>query len=160
MKGKKPFSIALGVGFGTITYFAVGQTCERELAFSLAVMAGTGFTLLLFAYLNIHFRKLEKQYAEAEKGILSPVFLKVNGNFDLGHGVKNANIYFCETGIIFISLDEKPYIIEELELEDFERCQYDDAHLNLYSNDGRKYSITTADVRLVLEKLREKDWID
>ena len=51
---------------------------------------------------------LQLQMEVFEKEITSPVFYKTNGNFNLGNGkVKNGNIYFCEAGIVCVSLEEK-----------------------------------------------------
>ena len=51
--------------------------------------------------------KKAKAAAKLEKEIVSPIFYKTNGNFNLGNGkIKNGNIYFCEAGIVCVCLEE------------------------------------------------------
>ena len=103
---------------------------------------------------------MEKKYAEFEKKIFSPVFHKTNGNFKLHNGkIKNANIYFCEDGIALISLDEKPYVIEEIHKSNIYRIQCDDIHFNINTSDGKFYIIIMPDAEEVFRKLKERDWI-
>ena len=103
---------------------------------------------------------MNKKYAEFEKKILSPIFHKTNGNFKLHNGkIKNANIYFCEDGIALISLDEKPYVMEEIHKSNIYRIQCDDIHFNINTRDGKFYIITLPDAKVVFQKLKEKDWI-
>ena len=103
---------------------------------------------------------MDKRYAKFEKEITSPVFYKTNGNFNLGNGkVKNGNIYFCEAGIVCVCLEEKPYTLDEILLQDVERYQFDNIHLNIFAKDGRIFVITLPDVQKVIEVLRQKDWI-
>ena len=104
---------------------------------------------------------MDKKYAEFEKEITSPIFYKTNGNFNLGNGkVKNGNIYFCEVGIVCLCLDEKPYTLDEILLQDVDRYQFDDVHLNIFTKDGRLFVITLPDAKNVIKTLKEKDWIE
>ena len=103
---------------------------------------------------------MDKRYLNFEKEITSPVFYKTNGNFNLGNGkVKNGNIYFCEAGIVCVCLEEKPYTLDKILLPNIERFQYDDFHLNIFTNDDRLFVISTPDAKNVISILKEKDWI-
>lgn len=159
MKSKAILSAITGFFFGLITFFVLRYIDEPD-AFLLAVISGLLFYLVLFIFLIIHKRIMNKKYAEFEKKITSPVFHKTNGNFKLYNGkIKNANIYFCEDGIALISLDEKPYVMEEIQKSNIYRIQCDDIHFNINTGDGKFYIITLPDGKIVFEKLKEKDWI-
>ena len=159
MKAKAILSAITGFFFGLITFFVLRYIDETD-AFLLAVISGLLFYLVLFIFLIIHERIMNKKYAEFEKKITSPVFHKTNGNFKLYNGkIKNANIYFCEDGITLVSLDEKPYVMEEIQKSNIYRIQCDDIHFNINTSDGKFYIITLPDGKIVFEKLKEKDWI-
>lgn len=158
MKAKAVLSAITGLFFGFTTYFVLRYIEESD-AFLFAVIGGLFFYLVLFVFLIMHEKTMDKKYAEFEKKILSPVFHKTNGNFKLHNGIKNANIYFCEDGIALISLDEKPYIMEEIKRSNIYRIQCDDIHFNINTSDGKFYIITMPDAKEVFRKLKERDWI-
>ena len=102
MKAKVILSAITGFFFGLTTYFVLRYIEEPD-AVIFSVICGLFFYLLLFAFLIIYEKVMNKKYAEFEKKIISPVFHKTNGNFKLHNGkIKNANIYFCEDGIALI----------------------------------------------------------
>lgn len=159
MKVKAVLSAIMGFFFGLTTYFVLRYIEEPD-AFLFAVIGGLFFYLVLFVFLITHEKVMNKKYAEFEKKILSPVVHKTNGNFKLHNGkIKNANIYFCEDGIALISLDEKPFIMEEIQRSNIYRIQCDDIHFNINTSDGKVYIITMPDAKEVFQKLKEKDWI-
>ena len=159
MKAKAILSVFMGFLFGLLGYFAL-LLLDIDQSFQLAVISGLLFALLLFPVLIVYGNIMDKRYTEFEKEITSPVFYKTNGNFNLGNGkVKNGNIYFCEAGIVCVCLDEKPYTLDEILLQDVERYQFDSIHLNIFAKDGRIFVITLPDAQKVIEVLREKEWI-
>lgn len=159
MKAQVTLSAITGFFFGLITYFVLQYLDEQD-AFLFAIIGGLFFYLVLFVFLIIHEKVMNKKYAEFEKKITSPVFHKTNGNFKLHNGkIKNANIYFCEDGIALISLDEKPYIMEEILRNNIYRIQSDDIHFSINTSDGKFYIITMPDAKKVFNTLKEKDWI-
>lgn len=159
MKAKAVLSAITGLFFGLTTYFVLRYIEESD-AFLFAVIGGLFFYLVLFVFLIMHEKTMDKKYAEFEKKILSPVFHKTNGNFKLHNGkIKNANIYFCEDGIALISLDEKPYFMEEIQKSNIYRIQCDDIHFNINTRDEKFYIITMPDAKEVFRKLKERDWI-
>ncbi len=58
-------------------------------AMLISLFSGCSFSLLLYLYLIFYRNCLNKKYDKAEKDILSPVFYKTNGNFNLGRKVRN-----------------------------------------------------------------------
>ena len=160
MKAKALLSAITGFFFGLITYFLM-QYLQTDDALLISVFAGLLFYILLFVFLLVYGKSMDKKYAEFEKEITSPIFYKTNGNFNLGNGkVKNGNIYFCEGGIVCLCLDEKPYTLDEILLQDIDRYQFDDIHLNIFTKDGRLFVITLPDAKNVIKILNEKDRIE
>ena len=159
MKTKVILSAFAGFLFGLFGYFVL-RLIDFDLSFQLAVASGLLFALLLFPFLVVYEKVIDKRYAKIEKEITSPIFYKTNGNFNLGNGkVKNGNIYFCEAGIVCVCLEDKPYSLDEILLQDIERYQFDNIHLNIFAKDGRIFVITLPDAQKIIEELREKDWI-
>ena len=159
MKAKVFLSAFTGFLFGLIAYFVL-LLLDIDQPLQLAVISGLLFALLLFPVLVVYGNTMDKRYAKFEKEITSPIFYKINGNFNLGNGkIKNGNIYFCEAGIVCVCLEEKPYTLDEILLQDVERYQFDNIHLNIFAKDGRIFVITLPDAQKVIEVLQEKEWI-
>lgn len=159
MKTKVFLSAFTGSLFGIIGYYVL-LLLDIDQPFQLAVLSGLLFALLLFPALVVCGNIMDKRYEKFEKEITSPIFYKTNGNFNLGGGrVKNGNIYFCEAGIVCVCLEDKPYTLDKILLQDIERYQFDNMHLNIIAKDGRIFVITLPDAQKVIEVLREKDWI-
>ena len=149
----------MGSIFGFCGYLIFRLIGQRD-AGPMAIFCGLIFTILLFIFLIIYQKKLDKRYERIEKAIVSPVFHKCNGNFNLSNGrVKNGNIYFCEDGIIFVGLEEKPYAYEGIRLQDIKRFEGDIIHLNIYAKDGRTFLITLSNANEVVDILIKKGWI-
>ena len=159
MKAKALLSAITGFFFGLITYFLL-QYLEMDDALLISGLGGFLFCILLFVFLLVYGKIMDKKYAEFEKEITSPIFYKTNGNFNLGNGkVKNGNVYFCEAGIVCLCLDEKPYILNEILVQDIDHYQFDDIHLNIFTKDGRLFVITLPDAKNIIKVLKRKDWI-
>ena len=159
MKAKLILSAITGFFFGVIGYFIL-SLLKVDNAFQLSVVCGTGFMLLLFPLLEVNEKIVSKRYTEIEQKITSPVFYKINGNFNLGNGkVKNGNVYFCEDGIVCVCMDAKPYIFDEILLQDIDHYEFDHIHLNIFAKDGRIFVLTATDTNKVAEVLRQKGWI-
>lgn len=156
MKVNTLLSAITGFFFGLITYFSL-QYLEMDNTLLISVFSGLLFYILLFLFLLVYGKIMNKRYEEFEKEITSPVFYKTNGNFNLGYGkVKNGNIYFCEAGIVCLCLDEKPYTLEEISVQDVDYYQFDDIHLNIFTKDGRLFVITLPDAKNVIKTLKKK----
>ena len=159
MKAQAFLSAILGFLFG-LTGYIVLLILGMNQAFGLAVFSGLLFALLLFGYLVAHRSILNKRYAKFEEAFTAPVFYKTNGNLRFGsEKVKNGNIYFCETGILFVSLEGKPDSPEEIPVQDIDHFSYTLTQLNIFTNDGRLYVITVPKVDEIIDVLIRKGWI-
>ena len=159
MKAKAILSAIIGFVFGLITYLVL-RCIEESDALILAVISGLLVYLLLFPFLIIYGKVLDKRYAKFEQEITSPIFYKTNGNFNLGNGkVKNGNIYFCEAGIVCVCLEEKPYTLDEILLQNINHYTYTFTQLNVFTNDGRLFVITVPKSDEIIDLLMRKGWI-
>ena len=159
MKAKAILSVFMGFLFGLLGYFAL-LLLDIDQSFQLAVISGLLFALLLFPVLIVYGNIMDKRYTEFEKEITSPVFYKTNGNFNLGNGkVKNGNIYFCEAGIVCVCLEEKPYTLDEILLQNIDHYTYTFSQLNVFTNDGRLFVITVPKADETIDLLIRKGWI-
>ena len=159
MKAKVFLSAFTGFFFGLIGYFVL-LLLDIDQPFLLAVMSGLLSALLLFPFLVVYEKIMEKRYAKFEKEITSPIFYKANGNFNLGNGkVKNGNIYFCEAGIVCVCLEEKPYTLDEILLQNIDHYTYTFSQLNVFTNDGRLFVITVPKADEIIDLLIRKGWI-
>lgn len=152
-------SVIAGSIFGLITYIILIMI-EPEIASILSWISGLLFCILLLWILVIASKINEKRYLEFEKNINSEIFYKTNGNFTTDNGVINGNVYFCARGIVFVSLDKKPYVVDEVLVEDIQRYEIDNIHFNIYTKDWKKYFIVIPDADNVLQVLKEKHWIE
>lgn len=159
MKIKIFLSLFCGSLFGLITFLICVFILPEE-AFVMALMTGVLFALFLLPVLIYDEKKTKNHYTKLEKELSSVVFYKANGNFKLENKVRNGNIYFCENGIICASFDSKPFAVEEVWLPAIEKYEFDDLHMNIYTKDGRKFLITTAQSKEILAILKNRKWIE
>lgn len=159
MKSKAALSGVLGFFFGLTGYFVL-LLLDMNQPFQFAVLSGLLFALLLFLFLVVYGYIMDKRYARFEKKITSPIFYKANGNFYLGNGkVKNGNIYFCEDGIICVCLEEKPYTLDEILLQEIDHFRYTPTQLSIFMNDEMVFVITLTRTDDIIDILMEKKWI-
>ena len=159
MKAKVFLSAFTGFLFGLIGYFVL-LLLDIDQPFQLAALSGLLFALLLFPVLVVYGNIMDKRYAKFEKEITSPIFYKTNGNFNLGNGkVKNGNVYFCEGGIICVCLEEKPYTLDEILLQNIDHYTYTFSELNVFTNDERLFVITAPRADEIIDLLMRKGWI-
>lgn len=159
MKAKVFLSAFTGFLFGLIGYFVL-LLLDIDQPFQLAALSGLLFALLLFPILVVYGNIMDKRYEKFEKEITSPIFYKTNGNFNLGNGkVKNGNIYFCEAGIVCVCLEEKPYTLDEILLQNIDHYTYTFTQLNIFTNDDRLFVITVPKADEIIDILIRKGWI-
>lgn len=159
MKTKAFLAAFGGIFFGLIGYFVL-PLLDIDQPFQLAVLSGLLFALALFSFLVVYGNIMDKRYAKFEKEITSPIFYKTNGNFNLGNGkVKNGNVYFCEAGIVCVCLEEKPYTLDEILIQNIDRYTYTFSQLNVFTNDGRLFVITVPKADEIIDLLMRKGWI-
>lgn len=153
-------SAAFGIPFGGAMYL-IYRVMGINIGYSLTLLAMTASTLLCFLAMVISKKVLDKRYAQIEAQIPYPIFYRTNGNFDLGGGkVKNGNLYFCDAGIVCVCTETKPYTLDEILVQDVFKISFDTVHLHIHTRDGRLFKITTADAAIVIELLKEKDWVE
>jgi hypothetical protein len=159
MKAKIFLSAFVAIPFALVTHFICSKYLS-ELALESSIFAGLGTGLILFYFLLIHEKVMNKRYTDAEKNMKSPIFYKTNGNFDLGTGkIRNGNVYLCEDGIALISLDGKPYSYDEILIKDIDKVEINDFKLKIFTKDNRIFLITTPDAKKVISSLQDKGWI-
>lgn len=159
MKAKIVVCAITGFFFGLFGFFVL-LLLNIDQPFQLSVACGLLFALLLFPFLVGYERIINQKYAKIEKEIASPVFYKTNGNFNLGNGkVKNGNIYFCEAGIVCVCLEDKPYTLDEILLQNIDHYTYTFTQLNIFTNDDRVLIITAPKVDEIIDNLIRKGWI-
>ena len=155
MKGTILLSLILGVLFAVLTLI-VGLMLWPSYAVVSAVLAFVLATPMMHFALAISERRTNKMYAELEKQITSPIFFKANGNFNLGYGVVNGNIYLCDNGIVFASVDSKPHRMQEIPAEQIWYFEFDPIHVLLHTRDGWVYAITLPNAQEVQKALEGK----
>lgn len=127
----------------------------------LSLFSGIIFAALLFFVLTVHRRYMATRYAEIEATIPFPIFHKTNGNFDLGDGrIQNGNIYFCDAGIVCVSLDGNEPTLDEILVQDIFRIEYDSIRLYIHTRDGRQFRITLPDAAKIIDMLQKRDWVE
>lgn len=160
MKEKFILSAAFGIPFGGAMYI-VYSLMGINIGFPLVLFAAACASILFFLFFAIYKNILNKRYAKIETEIPFPIFYKTNGNFDLGSGrIKNGNLYFCDAGIVCVCMEEKPYTMDEILVQDISKIAFDSIHLHIRTKDNRLFKITTADASKVIELLKEKDWVE
>lgn len=159
MKAKVFLSAFAGFLFGLFGYFVL-RLIDFDLSFQLAVASGLLFALLLFPFLVVYEKIVNRRYAKFEQEITSPIFYKTNGNFYLGGSdVKNGNIYFCEAEIVCVCLEDKPYTLDEILLQNIDHFRYTPTQLSIFTNDERVFVITLAKTDEIIDILIQKKWI-
>lgn len=139
-------SFLIGVIFGIILHFILKWILIDPLgAFRISVASGLFCAIVLFLCLNAYQIRMNEKYSAIEKNFHSPVCHQTNGNFHLGHTVRNGNLYCCVDGIILVSLDEKPYFVEKIPADKLENSNYHLVDLYIVTTDQYLYWITTPD---------------
>ncbi len=160
-KAKHILCAIIGIMFAA-SAFIILSCMGEDLALAYSIGCGCLAYLLLFPFLIVYEKIMNKRYARIEKGITSPVFYKTNGNFHLGNTrLKNGNIYFCESGILCVCLEEKPYLVHEILLPDISHYQFDDSRLTVFTKDNQfiSISLTGQKIQEIKAALQKKGWI-
>lgn len=142
MKGKIFLSVLIGFVLGILTFFLM-LLILPSYALLLALLIFAAASLVIHIVLVVEEKRSDKRYAKLEQNITSPVFFKVNGNFTIGKLFVNGNVYFCEQGILLLSIEKKPCLYEEIQGKDILKCEFDELRMHLYTKDGREFHIMT-----------------
>lgn len=157
MKKNWILSAFFGVMFAIPTFLII-IFIMPEVALPLSLAAGLFSALMMFLFLVIYERIMNRKFAKFEATLTSPVLYQTNGNIRLGKKVKNGNLYFCENGVVFASLEEKPHVIHRLLFEDIKMWGFVFIHVNIHMNDGKIYQYQIPDVPQAQETLEQKGW--
>lgn len=145
--------------FGGCTYVILLFVLPEE-ALTLATFAGSAFGLILYGYLVLHSRRMDRIYSEFAKTLPEGVLLQTNGNFRIDNGrVRNGNLYIYADLIVVASLDEKPHFIERIPRDRVEFLRLESGLLNLSIRDGSTLSFMLPDIRSVETDLRNHNWL-
>ena len=160
MKPLHMLSAILGGFFGLAVWWVM-DIMVLENAVGFAFLSGILFSLLLSIFLHCYEKMLNRKYAAFEGKITSPIFHKANGNFQLADGtVKNGNIYFCEDGIVCVSLEESPYSLDEIPASGIAWMRYDAIHLHIAAKDGRLFLLTMPEADTIVQLLKDRNWVE
>lgn len=150
---------AAGLFFGGCTYVILLFLLPEE-ALTLATFAGSAFGLILYGYLVLHSRRMDRVYAEFAKTLPADILFQTNGNFRIDNGrVRNGNLYIYRDLIVCVSLDEKPHYIERIPRDRIERLWVENGLLNLSIRDGSTLSFMLPDIRTVETDLHKHNWL-
>ena len=84
-------------------------------------------------------------------------WLSVNGNME--NPGYNTNVYFCDDGITFITLDLKPFASFSVPLGDVISFSADDRiTLEITVSGNKKYRINIPDAPAILNVIRDHGW--
>lgn len=158
MKLKTMLSIIIGFLFAIslrIFFYYAGA----DIDISLSLLVGLFFSTALSVAFYLNEKNTEKKYRQLEEFIESPIFYKANGNFNLGYTVRNGNIYFCDSGILFALLEGKTPILDELPAHRIDDFHFESPKLFIRTVEGDQYIITTNKVSEIHAVLIEKGWI-
>lgn len=159
MKPKLILSGIMGIFFAIATYFVL-LFIKIENIILISIISGVSFCALLFIFLVIYGKYIDKRYCKLEQELSSRIFYKSNGNFKFaGNKIKNGNVYFCEDAIVCACLEEKPYLIDEIPVNKIVSLIFDNMHLKISTNDNREYLIMLCDATKIAELLHSKNWI-
>jgi hypothetical protein len=149
---------AMAGGMFALPCFLILIFIVPEIALQLSLAAGILFMLMLFACLLLHEHSMNKKFSKFEATIQSPILYKTTADVRFGKKVKVGNLYFCEDGITFASLEEKPHIIHHLLFENIAMWEFVFIHVNIHMKDGKIHQYQIPDVPEAQEILEEKGW--
>ena len=59
-----------------------------------------------------------------------------------------------------VSLDEKPYTLDEITMDNIKRLYFTDIRLVIETEDDNVFFITIPDAKRAYEALKEKEWLE
>ena len=157
MKGKIFLSLIIGVILGGIA-LVVGVLLAPDIAFALGLLVLALSAMAMHIILSITEARLNKRYAMIERLLQSPILYQTIANFNLGSGVVNGKVYVCKSGIVFASVDQTPYAVQQIPAEMLARYEHEEINLRLYTKDGREYHLVLPDAPEVIEVIKKHYW--
>lgn len=157
MQGKIFLSLIVGVIMGGVT-LAVGLVLATDIALALGLLVLALSAMAMHVILSIVEVRVNRQYAKIERLFKSPILYRTVANFNLGNGVVNGRVYICQSGIVFASIDQTPYAVQQIPAEQLERYEQEEINLRLYTKDGREYHLVLPDAPEVIEAIKANYW--
>ena len=157
MRGKIFLSLVVGVILGGIA-LVVGLLLAPDIAFALGLLVLALSAMAMHIILSITEARLNKRYAMIERLLQSPILYQTIANFNLGSGVVNGKVYVCKSGIVFASVDQTPYAVQQIPAEMLARYEHEEINLRLYTKDGREYHLVLPDAPEVIEAIKANYW--
>ena len=157
MKGKIFLSLIVGVILGGIA-LVVGLLFAPDIAFALGLLVLALSAMAMHVILSITEARVNKRYAAIERLIQSPILYQTIANFNLGSGVVNGKVYVCKSGIVFASVDQTPYAVQQIPADMLARYEHEEINLRLYTKDGREYHLVLPDAPEVIEAIKANYW--
>lgn len=159
MKSKLLISVFCGIFFGIGGYF-VFVLFEIKPYLYNAVITGVCYAAMLMIVLMTSEIFYDRKFKKIEKGLNTPVLFKALGNVNLKNDIRACRIWFCEDILVLISLDKKPHMAEGILKGTVTRCELEDiTTLSVYTNDLKKYVISSAMAKQILEYMENNNWI-
>ena len=157
MKGKIFLSLIIGVILGGITLL-VSLLLAPNMALALGLLVLALSAMAMHVILSITEARVNKRYAAIERLIQSPILYQTIANFNLGSGVVNGKVYVCKSGIVFASIDQTPYAVQQIPADMLARYEHEEINLRLYTKDGREYHLVLPDAPEVIEAIKANYW--
>lgn len=157
MKGKIFLSLIVGAISG-VAAAGISLLLAPDIAIWLGLLAFAVIALALHVVLSVTEFRMEKQFAEVERGLTSPVLYKTIANFQQGRDVVNGKVFVCRDGIVFASVEKTPFSVQEIAAEQIARFELDEIHLRLFAKDGREYHMVLPDAPEIAQVIRETYW--
>lgn len=134
---KKNFlvSVVMGTLFGVV-FYVLWRAVDLDGALPGGVLAGVLSHMMLFVYLTIHERGLNRRYAEAEAAITGPWFLKAEGVVRLEKRVCHCNLYFIHDRLLILWRDDKPYGQAEIPRGEIESISFQGVVMTIRTSGG------------------------
>ncbi len=152
-KTNRILSIFFGLFCGLFAYPVLRIFVSWLDALLLSVWCALACAVLLSLCLFVSAKHNEKRYAKAEAAITVPILLRTSGHFILPTSVRHGNIYLCPDRLVFICLDAKPPITQELLISDLAWREDDGRQLRLYTTRGSVFILVPTDLPLVKRRL-------
>ena len=157
MQGKIFLSLIVGVIMGGVT-LAVGLVLATDIALALGLLVLALSAMAMHVILSVVEVRVNRQYAKIERLLQSPILYRTVANFNLGSGVVNGRVYVCKTGIVFASIDQTPYAVQQIPADMLARYEHEEINLRLYTKDGREYHLVLPDAPEVIAAIKANYW--
>ena len=157
MPGKMFLSVVTGAILGGIALL-ITLFLAPGISLWVGLLVLSLSAIAMHLVLSIIEARVNRQYAKIEQMLQSQVLYLTTANFDLGGGVINGRVYVCRDGIVFASIDQTPYAVQQIPADMLARYEHEEINLRLYTKDGREYHLVLPDAPEVIEAIKTNYW--